>query len=131
MVAIYPMGVYNQNKKTSRKEGLNMADMTLDAGAIPSCCSERKKHRGEQEYKDLIRRLNIIEGQVRGIRNMLEQDAYCIDILTQASAVSRAMNSFSCQLLSNHIRTCVKEDLQEGKDETINELVATLQKLMK
>ena len=83
------------------------------------------------EYKDLIRRLNIIEGQVRGIRGMLEQDAYCIDILTQASAVSCAMNSFAKELLSNHIRTCVKEDILNGKDESINELVATLQKLMK
>ena len=96
-----------------------------------SCCGDRKKHRSEQEYKDLIRRLNIIEGQVRGIRGMLEQDAYCIDILTQASAVSCAMNSFSKELLSNHIRTCVKDDILNGKDESINELVATLQKLMK
>lgn len=99
--------------------------------SIHACCSDRKKHRSGQEYKDLIRRLNIIEGQVRGIRGMLEQDAYCIDILTQASAVSCAMNSFSKELLSNHIRTCVKEDIRNGKDETINELVATLQKLMK
>lgn len=96
-----------------------------------SCCGDRKKHRSEQEYKDLIRRLNIIEGQVRGIRGMLEQDAYCIDILTQASAVSCAMNSFSKELLSNHIRTCVKDDILNGKDESVNELVATLQKLLK
>ena len=96
-----------------------------------SCCGDRKKHRSEQEYKDLIRRLNMSEGQVRGIRGMLEQHASCIDILTQASAVSCAMNSFSKELLSNHIRTCVKDDILNGKDESVNELVATLQKLMK
>lgn len=106
-------------------------ELTTENPSPSCCCSERKKHRSEKEYKDLIRRLNIIEGQVRGIRGMLEQDAYCIDILTQASAVSCAMNSFSRELLSNHIRTCVKEDILDGRDESINELVATLQKLMK
>lgn len=121
-------------KKPKGKKVLIMDDHTKaleNKESTHSCCGDRKKHRSEQEYKDLIRRLNIIEGQVRGIRGMLEQDAYCIDILTQASAVSCAMNSFSKELLSNHIRTCVKEDILNGKDESINELVATLQKLMK
>ena len=96
-----------------------------------SCCGDRKKHRSEQEYKDLIRRLNIIEGQVRGIRGMLEQDAYCIDILTQVAAATSALNAFSRELLESHIRTCVAEDLQEGKLEVVDELVDTLKKLIK
>lgn len=96
-----------------------------------SCCSARKKHRDDKEFKDLIRRLNIIEGQVRGIRGMVEQDAYCIDILTQVSAVSCAMNSFAKELLGNHIRTCVKEDILQGNDTAVDELVSTLKKMMK
>ena len=101
-----------------------------DATETNSCCG-RTKHRSEKEYKDLVRRLNIIEGQVRGIRNMLEQEAYCIDILTQVSAVSCAMNSFAKELMGNHIRTCVKEDVLQGKEDTLEELVSTVQKLMK
>ena len=97
------------------------------------CCqfSERKKDRSEKEYKDLINRLSRIEGQVRGVRGMLEKDAYCADILVQVSAINSALNSFNKVLLANHIRTCVAEDIREGKDETIDELVVTLQKLMK
>lgn len=95
------------------------------------CCSQKKKARTEAEYKKLINRLNRIEGQVRGIRGMLENDAYCTDILMQVSAVNAALNAFNKELLASHIRTCVAEDIREGKDETIDELVATLQKLMK
>ena len=76
-------------------------------------------------------RLNRIEGQVRGIKRMLEQDAYCTDILIQVSAVNAALNSFNKELLAEHIRTCVAEDIRQGKDETIDELVVTLQKLMR
>ena len=95
------------------------------------CCQGRIKKRTEEEYKSLINRLNRIEGQIRGIRGMVEKDAYCIDILTQASAASAALNAFSRGLLSAHIRTCVAQDIRAGKDETIEELVNTLQKMMK
>ena len=95
------------------------------------CCEERHKERSDKEYKDLIHRLNRVEGQVRGIKRMVEEDAYCTDILIQVSAVNAALNSFNKVLLANHIRTCVAEDIRAGKEETIDELVATLQKLMK
>ncbi len=95
------------------------------------CCSHKTKHRSEEEYKTLINRLNRIEGQVRGIRKMVETDTYCTDILTQVSAVQAALNAFNRELLANHIRTCVMDDIKNGKDETIDELVQTLQKLMK
>ena len=91
----------------------------------------KTKERTEKEYKDLIHRLNRIEGQVRGIRGMVEKDAYCPDILVQVAAVNAALNSFNKVLLANHIRTCVVRDIKEGKEETIDELVCTLQKLMK
>ena len=97
---------------------------------IKECC-HKKKERSEKEYKDLIHRLNRIEGQVRGIKKMVESDTYCTDILVQVSAVNAALNSFNKVLLANHIRTCVANDIREGKEETIDELVATLQKLMR
>lgn len=95
------------------------------------CCSHKTKKRGDEEYKDLMNRLNRIEGQVRGIKGMLEKDAYCTDVLIQVAAVTAALNSFNKVLLANHIRTCVADDIRAGKDETIDELVNTLQKLMK
>lgn len=95
------------------------------------CCCHKTKERSEKEYKDLINRLNRIEGQIRGIKGMIEKDAYCTDILTQVSAVSAALNSFNRVLLSNHIKTCVINDIREGKEETVDELLVTLQKLMK
>ncbi len=96
------------------------------------CCGCHKtKLRSAKEHKALINRLNRIEGQVRGVKHMVEEDAYCIDILTQVSAINAALNSFNKVLLADHIRTCVKEDIEAGKDETIDELVLTLQKLMK
>ena len=94
-----------------------------------ACC--RHKHREAPEYDALIKRLNRIEGQVRGVRGMVEKEAYCTDILTQVSAIQSALNAFSRELLGNHIRTCVARDIREGKDETIDELVVTLQKLMR
>lgn len=97
-----------------------------------TCCAcMRKKERGEEEKRALINRLNRIEGQIRGIRAMVEKDAYCPDILTQASAVSSALNGFARALLSEHIRTCVAEDVRHGNDETLDELLGTLQKWMK
>lgn len=92
---------------------------------------DRKKERTDKEYKDLRNRLSRIEGQVRGLKSMLENDAYCIDILTQVSAVNSALNSFSRELLKNHLQTCVVQDIREGREESMEELVATLQKLMK
>lgn len=95
------------------------------------CCSEKHTVRSEEEKKKLINRLKRIEGQIRGIIGMMENDAYCNDILIQSAAVNAAVNSFNKELLATHIRTCVARDIREGKDETIDELVATLQKLMK
>ena len=94
------------------------------------CCCSRKKERSEKEYKDLISRLNRIEGQIRGIKGMLEKDAYCTEVLVQVEAAKAAMNSFTKVLLANHIKSCVTEDIKAGKKETVDELVATLQKLM-
>ena len=93
--------------------------------------SGRKKLRDENERRDLMNRLKRIEGQVRGLQRMLEEDAYCPDILTQASAVNSALNSFCRVLLANHIRSCVSEDIRSGRDEAVDELLDTLQKLMK
>lgn len=95
------------------------------------CCHHKTKERSEKEYKDLIHRLNRIEGQIRGIKGMVEKDAYCLEILVQVAAANAALNSFNKVLLANHIRTCVAEDIRAGKDEVIDELVTTLQKLMR
>ena len=94
-------------------------------------CSQRKKERSPEEYKKLIHRLNRIEGQIRGIKGMVENNAYCPDILIQSAAVNAAINAFNKELLANHIRTCVADDIRNGKDEAIDELVVTLQNLMK
>ena len=98
-----------------------------DTNNVCPGCSRRTKERSEKEKRSMLNRLSRIEGQVRGIRKMVENDAYCPDILIQVSAV----NSFNKVLLAEHIRTCVTEDIREGKEETIDELVLTLQKLMK
>ena len=94
-------------------------------------CNCKKKHREASEATDLIHRLNRIEGQIRGIRNMVEKDAYCVDILTQVSAANAALTAFGRLLLDNHVRTCVVEDIRDGKDEKVEELLKTLQKFMK
>ncbi len=98
---------------------------------MEQCENCRLKHREKAEYTDLIVRLNKIEGQVRGIRNMVEQERYCADILTQVSAVQSALNSFNKVLLANHVRTCVADDIRDGRDEAVDELCGLLQKLMK
>lgn len=95
------------------------------------CCSDRKKKRSEEEYKDLIHRLNRVEGQIRGVKKMVEEEAYCPDILIQVSAAKAALDGFTKVLLSNHIKTCLTEDIREGKDESVEELLKLLQKLMK
>lgn len=96
-----------------------------------NCCCEKKTLRSEDERRKLINRLNRIEGQIRGIRGMIEKDAYCADILTQSAAVSAAVNGFNKELLTSHIHTCVADKIRSGDDGVIDELVATLQKLMK
>lgn len=94
-------------------------------------CCQRTKERSGKEYKDMLHRLNRIEGQIRGIKGMVEKDAYCTDILVQVAAVNAALNSFNKVLLANHIKTCVIRDIKEGKEETVEELLDTLKKLMK
>ena len=93
-----------------------------------NCC--RRKHRESTEYNALIRRLNRIEGQVRGVKGMVEKEAYCTDILQQVSAAQSALNAFSRELLSSHIRSCVVQDIQKGDLEVVDELLSTIQKLM-
>lgn len=94
-------------------------------------CSKKTKIRSEKEYKALINRLNRIEGQIRGIRGMVEKNAYCTDIIIQVAAANAALNAFNRELLANHIKTCVAEDIKAGRNETVDDLLATLQKLMK
>ena len=94
-------------------------------------CSSKTKERSEKEYKDMINRLSRIEGQIRGIKGMVEKEVYCTDILVQVAAVNAALNSFNRVLLANHIKTCVTQDILNGKKETVDELVNTLKKLMK
>jgi DNA-binding FrmR family transcriptional regulator len=106
-------------------------ETNIKTECCPCADAHKVKERGRQEYKDLIHRLNRIEGQVRGIKGMVEKDAYCTDILVQVAAVNAALNSFNKVLLANHIKTCVTRDIREGKEETVDELVSVLQKLMK
>ena len=99
--------------------------------AEPSDCCCRHKDRTPEEYKALLHRLNRIEGQVRGIRGMLEKDAYCVDILVQVAAANSALNSFSKELLAQHLSTCVAQDLRSGSEEKLDELLRLLPRLMK
>ena len=101
-----------------------------EEAACPAC-SARTTERSEELRKSLSNRLSRIEGQIRGLQRMLEENAYCIDIISQASAASSALNSFSKELLAHHIRTCVKEDVSRGNDAKLDELVGTLRKLMR
>lgn len=101
------------------------------AGGECPYCSGKHKERDDTEKKDLMNRLKRIEGQVRGVEGMLENGAYCTDILMQVSAITSALNSFNKVLLGNHVKTCVAENIRSGNDEVIDELVTTLQKLMK
>lgn len=101
-----------------------------EAETLHACCCRHKK-RSEEEYKSLIHRLNRIEGQIRGIRGMVEKDVYCADILVQVAAANSALNAFSRELLSQHVRTCVVDDLRAGSDEKLDELLKLLPKLMK
>ena len=120
-----------ENKKDKITE---VPEKKEDAAVQESCCcqcSHKTKERSEKEYRDLMNRLKRIEGQVRGIQGMLEKDAYCTDVLIQVSAVTSALNSFNKVLLANHVKTCVADNIRQGNDEVIDELVTLLQKLMK
>ncbi len=105
-------------------------DINTDTATACSCCN-RSKERSEKERRELINRLNRIEGQIRGIKGMLERDAYCTDIITQVSAASSALDSFNRLLLTNHIHTCVVDDIKADKEETVDELIALLHKMMR
>ncbi|MCC8141362.1 MAG: metal-sensing transcriptional repressor [Lachnospiraceae bacterium] len=113
-----------------QKRSLHDTDVPSQEASC-GCAESRTKERSEQEYQALMNRLSRIEGQVRGVKGMLERDAYCVDILIQVSAINAALNSFNKELLGNHIRTCVVEDVRSGNNELIDELIATIQKLMK
>ena len=120
-----------ENKKGKITE---VPEKKEDTAAQESCCcqcSHKTKERSEKEYRDLMNRLKRIEGQVRGIQGMLEKDAYCTDILVQVAAVNAALNSFNRVLLTNHLHTCVAENVRAGNDEVLDELAGVLQKLMK
>lgn len=99
--------------------------------AVCENCAQKSKERSGKEYRDMINRLSRIEGQVRGIKGMVEKNAYCTDILVQVAAVNAALNSFNRVLLAEHIKTCVTQDIKDGKEETVDELIQTLKKLMK
>lgn len=110
--------------------------MANENSSVPACSKEccgcsKHKHREGKEYQNLLSRLNRIEGQVRGVRSMVESDRYCVDILTQVSAIQSALNAFNKELLAQHIKSCVVDDIRAGKEEVVDELVVTLQKLMK
>ena len=123
----YPVGVYRC------MGGKQMADNVLVMEETECCphCSGKHKSRDDKEFKDLMNRLKRIEGQVRGVEGMLENDAYCTDVLMQVSAITSALNSFNKVLLANHMKTCVAENIRGGNDEIIDEFVLTMQKLMK
>ena len=113
-IDIYPYGVYNKPTKVRQQD-----------------IEERTKLRSSDEYKKLMNRLNRIEGQIRGVKGMLEKDAYCTDIVLQVSAINAALNSFNKMLLAEHIRTCVAEDIRAGREDTLEDLVNTITRLMK
>lgn len=130
------------SEEASSQENAPKPEEAADAGRRTGkpCCSAadgrttadgKQKHRNDAEYRSLMNRLNRIEGQVRGVKAMLEQDRYCVDILTQVSAIQSALNSFNKILLSSHIRSCVTEEIQAGNEEVIDELCETMKKLMK
>lgn len=119
VLAKYPYRVYNVCIKEEHYMSENK-----------ECC-HRTKERSEKEYRDLINRLSRVEGQIRGIKRMVEENAYCPDILIQVSAANAALNSFNKALLAEHIRTCVADDIRNGREDTTDELVAVLKKLMK
>lgn len=120
------------NEKLESKETAEVSE-TVEEKEEAACenCTQKSKERSGKEYRDMINRLSRIEGQVRGIKGMVEKNAYCTDILVQVAAVNAALNSFNRVLLAEHIKTCVTQDIRDGKEETVDELIQTLKKLMK
>jgi len=122
-----------KDKKCCCRENMENGMENIEEGN--TCCTHRTKERSEKEYQDLIKRLNRIEGQIRGVKGMVEKDAYCIDILTQVSAVTAALNSFRQVLLENHLKTCVTNDILAGdpqkNQETMEELMVVIKRMMK
>ena len=108
-----------------------MEDLHEHTEPEASCACCRHKERTPEEYNDLVKRLNRVEGQIRGIKGMLKNEAYCIDILTQVAAATSALNSFSKVLLANHIKSCVEDDVRNGSEDKIDELIKFLPKMMK
>ena len=98
---------------------------------MKECCCEKTKMRSEDEKKALINRLSRIEGQIRGIKQMLTDDKYCVDILTQTSATASAINSFAKEILESHIRSCVIDGVRQGDDEKVEELIRTIERFIK
>lgn len=128
VIIIIPHGGIKRGDYMSQKDNINGAENEQSEALCPC---HKTKIRTQKEYKSLINRLNRIEGQVRGIIGMVERNAYCPDILIQVAAVNAALNAFNRELLSNHIHTCVAEDIRNGNDDVIDELTSVLQKLMK
>ena len=95
------------------------------------CCSSKKTHRSEEERKKLIHRLNRIEGQIRGLRGMIESDAYCADVLMQSAAAAAALSGFNKEFIGLHMKGCVTRDIRAGEEESMDELLEILQKLMR
>ena len=131
----YPYGVYTGSITYENQEIIATMDSEVKKDGC-SCCgadarSGRTTQRSVDEKKKLINRLSRIEGQIRGIRSMVEKDAYCVDILTQSAAAGAALDAFSRQVLSRHMHTCMADDIRQGNDETIDELMDILQRLMK
>lgn len=120
-----------QLDRLNREMGLDLQVAVKDAEEDPPACCCKHKHREADEYQALLKRLSRIEGQVRGVRGMVEKETYCTDILTQVSAIQSALNAFSRELLSNHIHSCVVQDIQNGHLEVVDDLLVTIQKLMK
>ena len=110
---------------------MNDEEIMVNDNDTQTCACRRTKKRSDEEKRSLVNRLSRIEGQIRGIKGMVERDAYCPDILVQAAAVTSAMNAFNRELLSVHIKTCVADDIRNGSDETIDELTQLIRRLMK
>ena len=122
-----------QSESKQQPESKEQPESKAQQETSSRCCHCMEKHtlRSEEQKKALINRLKRIEGQVRGVQQMMEKDAYCNDILVQSAAISAAMNAFNKGILATHIHTCVVRDIREGRDEVVDELVSTIQKLMK
>lgn len=124
-------GTNMDNEMTDKSSAQTCEKSREESSESSCCCGTRHKKRTEEEQKALLTRLRRIEGQIRGLEKMVENDAYCPDILVQSSAATSALNSFNKVLLGCHIRSCVAEDIRSGKDETVDELCELLQRLMK